>query len=201
MITANQLKQILPRCRDPEFWAFELAATLPEHGIDTKEQIASFLSQVGHESADLNILQENLNYSQQALRRVFGKYFPDDKIAYRYARQPKWIASRVYANRMGNGGEQSMDGWKYRGRGLIQITGKNNYTRCSRDMFGDDRLVENPDLVLEKPIALMTAYWYWQMMKLEQYGGDVKKVTKLVNGGYHGLSSRQEIFDRAMNVL
>lgn len=201
MVTAEQLKFILPNCKDPENWSFELSTELPNYDIVSKERIASFLAQTGHESADYNVLEENLNYSAQGLRKVFPKYFPDDRIAARYARQPKWIASRVYANRMGNGSEQSMDGWKYRGRGLIQITGKNNYRQCSAELFGDDRLLDNPDLLLEPRYALLSALWFWDKMDLNRFANDVVRTTRIVNGGKTGLAHRMEIYNRAMEIL
>lgn len=201
MIETDQLKQILPSCKDPETWAFELSVVLPNYDISSKERIASFLSQVGHESADLNIIQENLNYSAQGLRKVFPKYFPDDRIAASYARQPVWIASRVYANRMGNGGEQSREGWKYRGRGVLQVTGKNNYARCSDYLFGDERLIDDPDLLLDPNNALLSACWFWDVNNLNDYANDVNRTTKIVNGGFNGLKHRQEIYNRAMEIL
>ena len=135
------------------------------------------------------------------MRKAFPKYFTDDRIAARYARQPKWIASRVYANRMGNGSERSMDGWKYRGRGLIQITGKNNYRQCSVDLFGDDRLLDNPDLLLEPRYALLSALWFWDKMDLNRFANDVVRTTRIVNGGKKGLAHRMEIYNRAMEIL
>lgn len=201
MISSDQLKAILPACKDPDTWSFELSAVLPNHDITTKERIASFLSQTGHESADYNVLEENLNYSADALRRVFGKYFRDDATAWRYARQPVWIASRVYAGRMGNGSEKSQEGWKYRGRGLIQVTGKNNYRACSDYIFGDDRLLETPDILKEPLYALESACWYWDINNLNRFAHDVVRTTRLVNGGTNGLKHRQEIYERAMKVL
>lgn len=201
MVETEALKRILPNCKDPETWAFELSVVLPNFDIDGKRRVASFLSQVGHESAHLNILSENLNYSADGLRKIFGKYFPDDKTAARYARQPKWIASRVYANRMGNGNEQSMDGWKYRGRGILQVTGKSNYERCSDFLFQDDRLVQDPDLLLQPNYAIMSACWFWKANRLNDYADDVRRTTRIVNGGYHGLADRQAIYDRAMEYL
>jgi putative chitinase len=200
-MTPEQLSQILPNCKDPDTWAYELDQILPQYGVVTKEQVASFLSQVGHESAHLNILSENLNYSVQGLRNVFGKYFPSEAMAIKYARQPRAIASRVYANRMGNGSEQSQDGWLYRGRGLIMLTGKSNYTACSLDLFGDHRLVAYPDLLTEPRYAIMGACWFWNANDLNRYAGDVRTTTKRVNGGYNGLADRIEIYERAMSVL
>lgn len=111
----ERLKKILPECREPEKWAAVLNEELPKYGINTRARIAAFLGQVGHESAHLNVLVENLNYSADGLRRVFPMYFPTDALAKEYARRPAAIASRVYANRMGNGDEKSGDGWRYRG--------------------------------------------------------------------------------------
>jgi putative chitinase len=201
MIETNRLKSILPNCKDVAGWSYELSVILPSYDITTKERIASFLSQVGHESAHLNILVENLNYSQDGLRKVFSKYFPDEATAFRYARQPKWIASRVYANRMGNGGEESLDGWTYRGRGILQVTGKNNYRACSRALFGDDRLLEEPDLLLRKDFAIMSACWFWQTNRLNNIAHDVRASTRVVNGGFHGLADREAIYARAMRHL
>lgn len=203
MITTEQFEQILPSCKDPETWSFELAIALPEFDITTKQRIAMFIAQCGHESSEFNVLEENLNYSQQALRRVFPKYFPDDKTAFRYARQPKWIASRVYGGRMGNGGEQSMDGWKYRGRGVIQLTGKNNYRRCSSDLFGDDRLLHEPDILLEPWAALRSAMWFWDVNNLNRIcdTGDFTLLTRRINGGTNGISHREQLLYQAMKVL
>lgn len=180
-----------------------MAMILPSRGIDTKLRLAGFLAQCGHESNDLNVLSENLNYSAQGLRKVFPKYFPDDHTAWRYARQPEWIASRVYGGRMGNGGEQTKDGWKYRGRGIIQLTGKNNYLACSTQEFGGMTIVESPDLLLEKTNAIKAAIWFWERNKLNAYcdAGDVKGMTKVVNGGYNGLDHRTEIYNRAISIL
>lgn len=202
VLTAEKLKAILPACREPNEWVIELNQNLPNYDITTKERIASFLAQTGHESGDFNILEENLNYSLQGLLKIFPKYFANEQIAAKYARQPKLIASRVYANRMGNGDESTGDGWKYRGRGLIQITGKNNYAACSKDLFGDEkRLLENPDLLLEKKYALLSALWFWKKMNLNKYANDILQTTKLVNGGTNGLKHRQEIYERALKVL
>jgi len=201
MIETDKLKAILPNIREPAPWSYELSMVLPSYDIDTKERIASFLAQCGHESAHLNVLVENLNYSQDGLRKVFPKYFPDDKTAFRYARQPEWIASRVYANRMGNGGEASKEGWKYRGRGIIQVTGKNNYRACSDFLFGDDRLLETPELLSEKQYAIMSACWFWHSNKLNDFAGDVRRTTRIVNGGFKGLDDRTNIYNRAMRIL
>lgn len=202
MMTPEMLSAILPDCKDPETWAFELEAAAPVFFINTPARLAAFIAQTAHESASFNILSENLNYSQQGLRKVFPKYFPDDKTAARYARQPKWIASRVYAGRMGNGSEQSQEGWKYRGRGLIQVTGKNNYRLCSQYLFNDDRLLDDPDMLLTPEFAMASAGWFWESNHLNEVAdrGDFVRLTKLINGGTNGLAHRQELFAAATSV-
>jgi putative chitinase len=203
MINSETLRQILPACKDPNLWASELDAAAKVFYFDTTQRLAAFIAQTAHESASYNVLQENLNYSKEGLRKVFPKYFPDDATASRYARQPKWIASRVYGNRMGNGGEQTQEGWKFRGRGLIQVTGKNNYRLCSDFLFGDDRLLEDPDILLEPEYAMASAGWFWETNKLNDVvdSGNFVQLTKRINGGTNGLAHRQELFDAALRYL
>ena len=203
MINSETLRQILPACKDPDLWASELDVAAKVFYFDTTQRLAAFIAQTAHESASYNVLQENLNYSKEGLRKVFPKYFPDDATASRYARQPKWIASRVYGNRMGNGGEQTQEGWKFRGRGLIQVTGKNNYRLCSDFLFGDDRLLEDPDILLEPEYAMASAGWFWETNKLNDVvdSGNFVQLTKRINGGTNGLAHRQELFDAALRYL
>lgn len=130
---------------------------LSNYGINTPLRIAHFMAQIHHES-NLKPVSENLNYSKSALRRVFGKYFKNDAIASQYARQPEKIANKVYANRMLNGNEASGDGWKYRGRGFIQITGKQNYMLLSKDMRVD--YLNNPELLLNEADSMISAYLF-----------------------------------------
>jgi putative chitinase len=148
MLTQEQFKIIFPKNKAPESWLSHFSL-LGSFGISTKEQIAAFCSQIGHESLDLTILEENLNYSAESLLRVFPKYF-DPLTATALARKPEDIANVVYANRMGNGNTSSGEGWKYRGRGIIQLTGKQNYSRCSKYIFDDENvLLNDPDLVAD----------------------------------------------------
>lgn len=185
-----------------EYYLEALNLTLPEYQINTKLRICHFLAQIIHESGHLKYNQENLNYSAKALRSVFGKYFPTDALAEQYARKPEKIANRVYANRMGNGDEASGDGWKYKGAGLIQLTGKTNYTKCS-EFLGID-LVNDPSLVYNSPeICVKTACWYWSVNNLNKYADvdDIKTVTKRINGGYNGLEDRTKILNTAKKVL
>jgi putative chitinase len=201
MLTTESLLNILPRCKEPFLWVDALNEELPKYDITAIDQIASFLSQTGHESAHFNVLSENLNYSKDGLLKTFSKYFPTPELAEKYARKPEKIASRVYANRMGNGPEELGEGWKYRGRGLIQCTGFRNYSACSQFLFQDDRLVREPELLVEPRYAILSACWFWTANNLNDYADDVKKTTKIVNGGYHGLEDRQAIYDRAMSNL
>lgn len=185
-----------------EYYLEALNLTLPEYQINTKLRLCHFLAQIIHESGHLKYNQENLNYSAKALRSVFGKYFPTDALAEQYARKPEKIANRVYANRMGNSDEASGDGWKYKGAGLIQLTGKTNYTKCS-EFLGID-LVNDPSLVYNSPeICVKTACWYWSVNNLNKYADvdDIKVVTKRINGGYNGLEDRTKILNTAKKVL
>ena len=165
---------------------------LKENEITTPLRLAHFFSQIEHES-NLKPIEENLNYSASALKRVFKKYFPNDTIANFYARKPYKIANRVYADRMGNGNEGRGDGWKYRGRGFIQITGKNNYTKLSKHT--DIDYVKNPDLLLNEADSMISALWYWDLINANYYADndDIKTITKKINGGYNGLKHRKQL--------
>lgn len=171
--------------------------------INTPLRLAHFLAQCGHESAGFKATQENLNYSADGLNRIFGKYFRDVSAA-AYARQPEKIASRVYANRMGNGNEASKEGYKYRGRGYIQLTGKDNYSAFDKTV--DDDILSNPDLVASK-YPLLSAAWFWNSRSLNNAadGGAtdaaVTAITKKVNGGTIGLADRIKHFKEYYNLL
>ena len=158
------------------------------YGINTPLRIAHFLGQLEHES-NLKPISENLNYSASGLIRVFRKYFTDLE-AIQFQRKPERIANRVYANRMGNGNEASGDGWRYRGRGFIQLTGKSNYVALSRELQID--FVKNPDLLLQEPNALLSALWFWNRNNLNRLADkdDVRGVTRVINGGFNGLDDR-----------
>lgn len=165
--------------------------------INTPLRIAHFLSQTAHESTNFTRLEENLNYSAEGLISTFGRYF-DRPTALIYARQPIAIASRVYANRLGNGPESTREGWTYRGRGLIQLTGKENYKKFSD--FANLDFVTLPDLLKEPEYAMLSAGWFWDGNKLNLLADEgsteavVKKITKRINGGYNGLADRIEKF-------
>ena len=178
----------------------DLKAILPEHQIHTPLRFGHFLAQVLHESAMMRAVKENLNYSASALLEVFKKYFKTATEAERYARKPRMIANKVYAGRMGNGDEASGDGFRYRGRGLIQLTGKNNYRKFSK--WIDDDLVANPELVATQ-YAVHSAVYFWATKKLNDHADvdDIKRITKIINGGYNGLAHRKELLQKAKEVL
>ena len=202
MITKEQLRQCMPNCKEPEMWANLLNIHMPTYKLDNREQLARFVAQCGHESGDFNILQENLNYSSERLLAVFPKYFKNlmDTEIVKYSRNQEKIANRVYASRMGNGNEQSGDGWKYKGRGLIQTTGKENYTKCSQFLFKDDTLVKNPELLIQPENALLSAIWFWKSNKLDTIES-YDTVTKRINGGTHGSDDRNGRLARAKKAL
>ena len=205
LITVEQFSHVFPRNTDPQGWTDSMNSVFPTYEIDNPHRVAAFLAQCGHESGGWTTFQENLNYSAQGLCNTFKKYFPSVDFAQQYARQPEKIANRVYANRMGNGSEQSGDGWKYRGRGPIQLTGKANYTAFATAMFEDpNTVIEQPDWVTEdKDFALMSAIWFWNTHKLNQYAdsGDIKTMTRIINGGYLGLEERAHLYDVLYSML
>lgn len=158
------------------------------YGVTTKDRIAHLLAQLDHESG-LKPIAENLNYSAVGLTTVFKKYFNSES-AKQYARSPQRIANRVYANRMGNGNESSGDGWKYRGRGFIQITGKDNYTALSKATGVD--YINNPDLLLNEADAMISALWYWNRINGNSLAddGNIREITRRINGGFNGMADR-----------
>ena len=207
-ITSDTLRKIYPLSKNIERYAEALDKAMQECGIDTAARARAFLAQVGHESAQLNLVEENLNYSAQALRKVFPKYFRTPQEASSYAHHPERIANRVYANRMGNGGEESGDGWKYRGRGLIQITGRDNYVAMS-SLMGKDLTVW-PDALLMPLDACRSAALWWKAKGLNSLadklsGAGERKIfgaiTKCVNGGLNGIDDRWAIYQRAKNSI
>lgn len=204
-ITVEQFKELFPRNKNAEEWTEALNDVLPDFDINTPLRVAAFLAQCGHESAGFSILRENLNYSAEGLHKTFRKYFPTLESAQPYARNPEKIANRVYANRMGNGNEASGDGWRYRGRGPIQLTGKNNYTAFANDYFEDPQTVlDDPDLLVDHiPTSLLAAVWFWQKNNLnkEADAGDIKTMTRKINGGFIGLEDRIKHYEHALHVL
>jgi putative chitinase len=199
MITLDQLKLIMPKC--PSEWGMALLKAMPEYLIHTPAREAAFLAQLAHESVELTRVVENLNYSAESLRRVFSKYFPNDAIAAEYARKPERIANKVYANRMGNGDEASGDGWKFRGKGPIQLTGKNNHRQCGLALGVD--LIEYPELLLEPEIGSQSACWFWKKNGLNDLADqeDFITITRRINGGTIGLEERKKYWEAAKKIL
>ncbi len=184
-----------------EKWADSLSETCEEFGIDTPFRIAGFLSNVAHESAGFKFVKENLNYSAASLMRVWPSRFPTLEIAQRYAMQPEKIANRAYADRMGNGDEASGDGAKFLGRGLIQLTGKNNYVAYS--LACDNEALQHPEIVEEPKYAAESAGWFWNVNRLNALADaqDVKGMCRRINGGFNGLEDRQMKYSRLMDYF
>ena len=173
---------------------------LESYGINTSLRLAHFMAQIEHES-NLKPISENLNYSAKGLSRVFKKYFPTVILCNKYANQPQRIANIVYANRMGNGSVNSGEGWKYRGRGFIQITGKENYFRLHIDTDLD--CVKNPDLLLIEANAMLSACWFWKLKGLNSLADkdDILLITKKINGAFIGLEHRKELLNKWKSIL
>ena len=201
--TEDAVHHLIPKVKNFDEWYTNLSNILPEYDIDTPKRVAAFMAQCGHESGGFTLMQENLNYSAKGLVGTFKKYFPTEAHAKPYERKPEMIANRVYANRMGNGDEASGEGWYFRGRGIVQITGKNNYTKCSQSLFESNVLVENPDLLLESEYAIHSACWFWSAARLNELAdiGDMKTMTKRINGGYIGLEDRIHHYNHAIEIL
>lgn len=204
LVTHKQLCQFFEDT--DEEWLAEILPFLNEvlefYEINTPKRIAMFLAQVGHESAGMSVMEENLNYSAQGLNKIFPKYFiRAGREANAYARKPEKIANVVYANRMGNGPTESGDGYRYRGRGFIQLTGKNNYAAFAEDM----------EMTLEEVVpwletaegACWSAGWFWYSRDLNQWAdkGDILTTTKRINGGTIGLEDRKHHYEEALEIF
>ena len=200
--------------KDPAKWLDAIVETCVEFEINTPQRIAGFLAQTSHESGGYTMLTENLNYRAATLAACWPNRFavmgPDKKpkkengkliptaVANSIAGKPELIANLVYSSRMGNGPAESGDGWKYRGRGLKQLTGKDNYTRCGAALGLD--LVNNPDFLLEPIAAARSAGWFWKTNHLSDFAdkGDILGMTKKINGGTIGLAERQAKYDKCL---
>lgn len=201
MLTIEQLQEILPNNKNIEDWYPAIVDNVANYDIDTIERLSAFLSQCSHESAEFTRTTENLNYRWESLRKVFPKYFPTDDLAKKYAHNKEAIANRVYANRMGNGPESSGDGWMYRGRGLIQLTGKNNYRAFSE--YIKMSLDEVPEFLETFDGAVISACWFWEKNNLNTFvdNKDIIGLSKAINGGYNGLSERIDKYNEILEIL
>ena len=204
VINVNGLNLSKLKGHVPNEVLFQIPECATKFEINTSLRLAHFLAQCAHESLEFKVTQENLKYSANGLRKVFRKYFPSTAMADDYARQPEKIASRVYANRMGNGNEASKEGYKYCGRGYIQLTGKCNYESFHETV--DDDILANPELVCEK-YSLLSAAWFWNTCSLNHLADKgsttdvVTKITKKVNGGTNGLADRFKYFKKYCALL
>jgi putative chitinase len=201
VITREQLSQLIPGNPYISHWCDALNEILPEYDINTPQRVAAFIAQCAHESGGFKFLKENLNYKAASLRKVFPKYFPDDAIAAAYANKPEMIANRVYANRMGNGDEASGDGFRYCGRGLIQLTGHDNYAFFAGSL--DIPIEEATEYLQTFEGAVQSACWFWESNNLNQWADkdDILTLTKRINGGTIGLEDRKKHYEHAKHVL
>ncbi len=216
MINADLL--IAAKIKNPDKWLQAIIETCNQFEINNPQRIAGFLAQTSHESGGYTMLTENLNYKAATLAACWPNRFAEldgnkkpkndakgkltpTKLAHSIAGKPELIANLVYSSRMGNGAAQTGEGWKYRGRGLKQLTGKDNYARCGRDLGID--LIGNPDLLLEPTYAAKSAGWFWRVNNLSAFAdaNDIKGMTKKINGGYIGLEARQALYDKIIGVL
>ena len=201
-LTVKQLKAIMPGCPNPLDFIEPLIAATEVAQCNTKTRAAAFLAHLAHETSELRVLEENLNYSASGLLNTWPSRFTSAQ-ATEYARQPERIANYVYANRMGNGDEASGDGWKYRGRGP-QITGRDNYMRCSMAICGEAQsLLNNPELLTDPNYCAMAWGWFWAENNLNRFvdSGDFEGLTKKINGGLNGYQDRLGYYNRALAVL
>ena len=204
--------------KDPAKWLDAVVETCVEFEINTPQRIAGFLAQTSHESGGYTMLTENLNYRAATLAACWPNRFavlgPDKKpvkdqqgkltptaVANAIAGKPELIANMVYSSRMGNGPAESGEGWKYRGRGLKQLTGKDNYARCGQALGVD--LVGDPDLLLQPLYAARSAGWFWKANSLSAFAdaSDIKGMTKKINGGFIGLEQRQKLYDKVLAAI
>ena len=200
-LTKDQLRQLLPKNPYIDHWHNALSQLLPDYEINTPQRIAAFIAQCAHESGNFVFLTENLNYKAESLMKIFGKYFKDLDTAKAYEKKPEKIANKIYADRMGNGNEASGDGWRYRGRGLIQLTGKTNYTWFAASL--EISAEEAAEYTQTFEGAAQSACWFWETNKLnnEADKGDIKTMTRKINGGFIGLEDRIKHYNHALHVL
>ena len=200
ILTKNHLKQMV---KNPyiDQWYEALDQLLDDYEINTPLRVAHFIAQCAHESGNFVFVKENLNYKAASLRKIFSKYFPTDELAAQYANKPERIANRIYANRMGNGPEESGDGFRYCGRGLIQLTGKDNYTFFAGSLGIS---VEDASEYLQTfEGAAQSACFFWEQNKLNRFAdaNDVKGLTRAINGGFIGLEDRIKHTEHALHIL
>ena len=211
MLTESQLRQMIPGNKHVSYWHNALEQLLPDYDINTPQRIAAFIAQCAHESGNFTTLKENLNYRPATLRKLFPKYFPTDELAEEYCRKSnkqEAIANRIYANRMGNSSEfdTADPPSKWIGRGLIQLTGRQNYQNFADSIEVDGRplsINDVPEYLATFEGAAQSACWFWETNKLNQWAdaGDILTLTKRINGGTIGLNDRIKHYKHALHVL
>jgi len=203
----SELAGIMPHAQHDK-WLLPLSLAMHEFSITSPQRMAAFLAQIAHESHELNRLEENLNYSAKRLCQVWPKRFPTAAAAEPCANNPERLANRVYAGRLGNGNEASGDGWRFRGRGPIQLTGRSNYAAC-RKALGVD-LIKSPYRLLEPGTAARSAAWFWSSRGLNALAdhepgdddeADFRRITTIINGGTAGIAERTRYWASARRAL
>lgn len=207
LVSIDRLDMAVPPARYDDIvkYAPYLNEAMARFGIDTPNRIAAFIAQLAHESGNFSRVEENLNYSWEALRKTWPKRFASDDVAKQYHRNPERIANRAYADRNGNGPEASGDGWKYRGRGLIQITFRDNYADYAKAM-SDPTVLSDPSQLTRPRHAAMSAGWFWQSRNLNALAdtgteGAFNEISYAINGGWNGKLARLENWSQARSVL
>ena len=199
--TVQQLQELIGNNPNIDNWHSAIINICPDYAIDTPHRLAAFIAQCAHESGNFRFIRENLNYRAASLMKTWPRHFPTMEIAQQYANKPEKIANRAYANRMGNGDEASGDGWRYLGRGLIQLTGKENYTWFAASLeMPVDQVVEYLGTFEG---AVQSACFFWENNGLNQWAdiGDILTLTKRINGGTIGLEDRIKHYKHACKVL
>ena len=201
ILNKAQLAQLIPGNPYLDYWYHALEQALPDYDINTPQRVAAFVAQCAHESGGFKFLQENLNYKAESLCRVWPKYFPNIDVARQYEKKPEKIANRAYGGRMGNGPEETGDGWKFCGRGLIQLTGRSNYQAFADSI--ETPIEDVPHYLATFEGAVQSACWFWESNNLNQYAdnGDILTMTKRINGGTLGLEDRTKHYEHALHVL
>jgi putative chitinase len=200
ILKLDQLKQMV---KNPyiDHWHEAIDQLLPDYDINTPARVAAFIAQCAHESGSFVFIKENLNYRAASLMKTFGKYFPTQELALQYEKKPEKIANRVYGNRMGNGDEASGDGYRFCGRGLIQLTGRDNYTFFAGSL--GITVEEASEYLSTFEGAAQSACWFWETNNLNRFAdaGDIKGLTRAINGGYIGLEDRIRHYEHALHVM
>lgn len=201
ILSKSQLAELIKGNPYIDNWHHALDLCLPDYDINTPRRVAMFIAQCAHESGGFKFLKENLNYKAASLMKVWPRYFPTQEIANQYAGKQEMIANRAYGGRMGNGPEATGDGWRFCGRGLIQLTGRNNYQNFADSI--ETPVEDIPAYLQTFEGAVQSACWFWETNRLNTWSdqGDVLTVTKKINGGTLGLADRTKHYQHALHIL